>query len=107
MKFREAKLRMIAILLEESEKTRLPLSELIFELMRAHNQFGHLHSVPVPRITEIETNQIKAVNKRMILDALAKNNGNQRATAQQLGMSKSTLHDWIKRWKATKEINCV
>lgn len=41
---------------------------------------------------------VKEMEKQMILDSLKANGGNQRKTAQALGMPKSTLHDKIKRY---------
>jgi transcriptional regulator with PAS, ATPase and Fis domain len=47
----------------------------------------------------VPTNIIKEIEKQMILTRLAANNGNQRRTAQDLGIPKSTLHDRIKMYK--------
>jgi DNA-binding NtrC family response regulator len=47
----------------------------------------------------IQTNIIKEIEKQMIFTRLAANNGNQRRTAQDLGIPKSTLHDRIKMYK--------
>jgi DNA-binding NtrC family response regulator len=49
------------------------------------------------------TNIIKEIEKQMILTRLAANNGNQRRTAQDLGVPKSTLHDRIKMYKIDLE----
>ncbi len=46
-----------------------------------------------------KTNVIKELEKQMILQRLLLNKGNQRKTAQDLGMPKSTLHDRIKSYK--------
>jgi DNA-binding NtrC family response regulator len=48
-----------------------------------------------------DTNQmsvIKEIEKQMILKRLAANNGNQKRTAIDLGMPKSTLHDRIRNY---------
>lgn len=44
------------------------------------------------------TSTIKNIEKQMIMQTLKDNKGNQRKTAQDLGMPKSTLHDKIKRY---------
>ncbi|MGH1467621.1 MAG: sigma 54-interacting transcriptional regulator [Bdellovibrionales bacterium] len=44
---------------------------------------------------------VKEFEKQMILDALSANGGNQRKTAKELGMAKSTLHDKIKKYLQT------
>lgn len=41
---------------------------------------------------------VKEVEKKLILDSLQANGGNQRKTAKDLGMAKSTLHDKIKKY---------
>lgn len=44
---------------------------------------------------------VKEFEKQMILEVLSANNGNQRQTAKELGMAKSTLHDKIKKYLQT------
>ena len=46
---------------------------------------------------------IKDMEKQMILKSLKSNNGNQRKTASELGMAKSTLHDKIKKYLKSSE----
>lgn len=46
---------------------------------------------------------IKEIEKQMILKRLAANNGNQKLTASDLGMPKSTLHDRIKNYRINPE----
>jgi transcriptional regulator with PAS, ATPase and Fis domain len=46
----------------------------------------------------VPTNIIKEIERQMIITRLAANNGNQRRTAQDLGIPKSTLHDRIKMY---------
>lgn len=41
---------------------------------------------------------LKDLERRLIFDCLAKNHGNQRKTAQDLGIPKSTLHDRVKNY---------
>ena len=41
---------------------------------------------------------VREVEKKLILDSLQANGGNQRKTAKELGMAKSTLHDKIKKY---------
>jgi DNA-binding NtrC family response regulator len=57
---------------------------------------------PVFTPTPIDTlggkNVIKDVEKQLILTTLATNQGNQRRTADQLGIPKSTLHDRLKTY---------
>jgi transcriptional regulator with PAS, ATPase and Fis domain len=55
----------------------------------------------------VPTNIIKEIEKQMILTRLAANNGNQRRTAQDLGIPKSTLHDRIKMYKIDPNISKV
>ncbi|MCB0343104.1 MAG: sigma 54-interacting transcriptional regulator [Pseudobdellovibrionaceae bacterium] len=43
-------------------------------------------------------NMIQEMEKNLILELLEKNNGNQRKTARELGMAKSTLHDRIRSY---------
>jgi DNA-binding NtrC family response regulator len=45
-----------------------------------------------------KTNLIKEMEKQMILNRLIANKGNQRRTANDLGMPKSTLHDRLKSY---------
>ena len=45
---------------------------------------------------------VKEMERQMILKKLKENNGNQRKTAQELGMAKSTLHDKIKRYLSSE-----
>jgi transcriptional regulator with PAS, ATPase and Fis domain len=45
---------------------------------------------------------VKEMEKQMIIKKLKENKGNQRKTAQDLGMAKSTLHDKIKRYLSTE-----
>jgi DNA-binding NtrC family response regulator len=58
--------------------------------------------IGAPAQRELKTYQSKSVvkefEKQMILDKLAENNGNQRQTAKDLGIAKSTLHDKIKKY---------
>jgi len=61
------------------------------------NLIGDLknHSpVPVAKSRSV----VKEVEKKLILDSLQANGGNQRKTAKELGMAKSTLHDKIKKY---------
>ncbi len=44
---------------------------------------------------------VKEFEKQMILQTLSKNSGNQRKTAKDLGIAKSTLHDKIKKYLQT------
>lgn len=46
-----------------------------------------------------ETSVLKELEKQMILKRLAANHGNQKLTAHDIGMPKSTLHDRIKHYK--------
>lgn len=46
-----------------------------------------------------KTNLIKEMEKQMILNRLIANKGNQRRTANELGMPKSTLHDRLKSYE--------
>jgi DNA-binding NtrC family response regulator len=46
---------------------------------------------------------IKEIEKQMILKRLAANNGNQKRTAIDLGMPKSTLHDRIRSYEINLE----
>ena len=48
--------------------------------------------------TGVETPVIKEIEKQMIIKRLAFNRGNQRRTAMDLGMPKSTLHDRIRHY---------
>lgn len=74
---------------------KIGLEELPLVLITKGNQYGATHSVKkksgLPIINEIE--------KNLIIEALLETNGNQRKTAFQLGLPKSTLHDRIKRYK--------
>jgi len=51
---------------------------------------------PVPVVKSKSV--VKEVEKKLILDSLQANGGNQRKTAKELGMAKSTLHDKIKKY---------
>lgn len=53
---------------------------------------------PFPIISG-KTNLVKEMERQMILQRLAANKGNQRRTANDLGIPKSTLHDRIKSYK--------
>jgi len=46
---------------------------------------------------------VKEMEKQMILKTLRENKGNQRKTASELGMAKSTLHDKIKKYLSEAE----
>ena len=46
---------------------------------------------------------IKEIEKQMILKRLAANHGNQKRTAIDLGMPKSTLHDRIRNYEINIE----
>ena len=50
-------------------------------------------------IKDPHMNPIKVMEKNIIYEKLIKNRGNQRLTARELGMAKSTLHDKIKSYK--------
>jgi len=55
---------------------------------------------------QIPTNDIpviKEIEKQMIIKRLSYNKGNQRRTAQDLGMPKSTLHDRLKYYNINVE----
>ncbi len=56
-----------------------------------------------PPILNGKTNLIKEMEKQMILTRLLANRGNQRRTANDLGMPKSTLHDRLKTYKIDLE----
>ena len=73
--------------IEESHIERL----LDRNLLTGHEQ--STHQMPV----------IKEIEKQMILKRLEANQGNQRRTAQDLGMPKSTLHDRIKHYNINIE----
>lgn len=48
------------------------------------------------KVSGVNTPVIKEIEKQMIIKRLSANRGNQRRTAQDLGMPKSTLHDRLK-----------
>lgn len=60
---------------------------------------------PVPQMQGTQTDNlvpmpiIKEIEKQMILKRLVANRGNQRRTANELGMPKSTLHDRLKNYQ--------
>lgn len=54
---------------------------------------------PIENASFGKTNVIKEVEKQMIINRLILNRGNQRKTAKDLGMPKSTLHDRLKTYK--------
>lgn len=91
MKTMYNKTKLLDILLDECEKTGHSLRTIVLELMTAHNECRGV--VPAE-----DGNVIKAINKNIVINALSKNNGNQRATAKELGIPKSTLCDWLKKW---------
>lgn len=51
-------------------------------------------SIKIPKSKSV----VKEFEKQMILDTLSANGGNQRKTAKDLGIAKSTLHDKIKKY---------
>ncbi|MBX2996630.1 MAG: sigma 54-interacting transcriptional regulator [Bdellovibrionaceae bacterium] len=54
------------------------------------------HGQPAPVTVEGQLPVIKEIEKQMIIKRLAANKGNQRRTASDLGMPKSTLHDRLR-----------
>ena len=69
-------------------------------LLNKKERLAHLPT-GVTYANQTDTNQmsvIKEIEKQMILKRLAANNGNQKRTAIDLGMPKSTLHDRIRNY---------
>ena len=54
------------------------------------------YSQDIPTTTQNNLPVLKEIEKQMILKRLSANKGNQRRTAQDLGIPKSTLHDRLK-----------
>lgn len=88
---------LVKILIEESAKTGLSFRELIEELMYAHNDFLlDPHSFfKVPS----KSGTLPAIEHSLIIETLTKHRGNQRRTALELGIPKSTLNDKLKKIK--------
>ncbi len=74
------------------------LSQLVDRIPKNGFEF-----VDNPLVLSGKTNLIKEMEKQMILNRLAINRGNQRRTAVDLGIPKSTLHDRIKSYKIDLE----
>ena len=55
--------------------------------------------------TSIDTSSIADAEKQMIENALLKNDNNRTKTAQELGISRRTLHRKLNKYKADKKIN--
>lgn len=86
------------------------LKNLVLRSSVTHKQKGVQRNdvealLGAPAKQEVKTYKSKSVvkefEKQMILDKLAENNGNQRKTAKDLGIAKSTLHDKIKKYLQT------
>lgn len=70
-------------------------------LLNKKEKLAHLPTGVTYSTTGSDTNQmsvIKEIEKQMILKRLAANHGNQKRTAIDLGMPKSTLHDRIRNY---------
>ncbi len=76
-----------SILDDDESKTQKGLSELIKQTTNVTHQ-------PI----------LKQVEKEIIIERLIANKGNQRQTAKDLGIAKSTLHDKVKAYKLELEV---
>lgn len=62
-----------------------------------------IDSMPAPQWPSPSEPAIKSIEREMICDRLLANQGNQRRTATELGLPKSTLHDRIKAYRINIE----
>lgn len=75
-----------------SEPAKIKPTKALEDLIQAKTQSVNQGSI------------IKQFEKEMILERLAANNGNQRQTARELGIAKSTLNDRIKSYRRELEL---
>jgi DNA-binding NtrC family response regulator len=58
-----------------------------------------LAAPPAQPLIRMDMGTIKGVEKQMIMEKLAAYHGNQRKTAMELGIPKSTLHDRLRSYQ--------
>jgi len=87
---RTFKVRLVEILQDESARLGIPMSTILYELIKEHELANSIGIAPVE-------NKVENAGNIMIAEALRKHGGNQRRAAMSLGMSKSTFHDRARR----------